>query len=71
MSLFWGITPFMTELADTEQIIGDLIQHTSGTGGLISGDRIVFVIDTDQMPGAHDVVMVREVNGAVSKDLDG
>ena len=62
MSLFWGITP----VPGAPRLAGEPLrqfvnQWGKHDGSLVAGDRIVMVTGSDIVPGAHNQVVVHEV----------
>lgn len=62
MSLFWGIIPMLGHSIQEPNQLRTLIhQWAHQDPRLRQGDRVVLVIDTETLPGIHDLVMVIEI----------
>ena len=58
MSLLWGVAPIQVDRLDIESLRTWIEDWARDEVSLSSGDRIVFVADTEVLPGVHDTVMV-------------
>ena len=58
MCLLWGISPLLIESIQMEDLRNRVCQWASESRILKSGDRVVFVADTELWPGVHDTVMI-------------
>ena len=62
MSLYWGITPLPgAPIGDSPALLRFVDQWGRADGCIAPGDRVVFVTGTGMVPGAHNQVVVHEV----------
>ncbi len=62
MCLLWGITPLPGAPVQQAERLREFVDRWGqGDGTLVAGDRVVFVTGTSVTPGAHNTVMVHEV----------
>lgn len=61
MSLLWGVSPILAESLQLEDLQESLRGWASESEQLQSGDRVVFVADTELWSGIHDTVMIWNV----------
>ncbi len=58
MCLLWGVSPVLTKSLELVELQSQVRRWAADNSQLESGDRIVFVADTEMWPGIHDTVMV-------------
>lgn len=58
MCLLWGISPLLIESIQLEDLRNRVCQWAKENDSLKSGDRVVFVADTEMWPGIHDTIMI-------------
>ncbi len=61
MCLLWGISPLFAPTLDINELRDRLRRWLVEAGELESGDRVVFVADTELWPGIHDSIIVWKV----------
>ena len=64
MSLFWGIIPLETPMAEGPLLRGHIEQWALADGSVKLGDRLVFVTGSHLVKRAHNTIVVHEVTGA-------
>jgi pyruvate kinase len=63
MCLYWGIVPMLAHDIQRQDSLRSLIQQWAlDDPGLVSGDRVVLVVDTEVLAGIHDLVVVIEID---------
>lgn len=61
MSLFWGITPLHQQVTNGAELRLSIAEWGKKEGALRNGDRVVYVVGSELVPQAHNVVVVHEV----------
>jgi pyruvate kinase len=65
MSLFWGVTPILSQDIQQPKHLRQLIDlWAQEDSSFRVGDRIVIVVDSDVLGDIHDIVMVVDIGKA-------
>jgi hypothetical protein len=60
--LYWGVMPMFSQDIQRQDALRHLIQQWAKTDSTIRpGDRVILVVDTEELAGVHDLVMVIEI----------
>lgn len=61
MCLYWSLVPVYVENLADQNLPIFLRNWAVESGGMVTSDRYVTVVDTEILPGVHDTVMVSEI----------